>query len=166
MASARGMPSVQPLPRRILIAGGGIGGLAAALALQQRGIPAFVCERAPELREVGAGLLLSPNAVRVLALLGLDEAARSRSHVIEKWRILDPRGRLLHRLQPARTGPPAFSLHRSDLQFLLQSRLDPAILRLGFDIARHAESADGVELTARSGEKEQGSVGVYGTGSS
>lgn len=152
------MASVPSIFPRVLVAGGGIGGLAAALALQQRGIKALVCERAPALREVGAGLLLSPNAVRVLSWLGLAEAARIRSRVIDEWRILNPQGRPLHRMQPGRAGSPALSLHRGDLQMLLQAQLDPAALRLEFEIVAHAQSADGVELVAQSGERIAGSV--------
>ena len=51
---------------RVLIAGAGIGGLTAALALRQAGIDSHVYEQASVLREVGAGLLLGPNAVKVL----------------------------------------------------------------------------------------------------
>ncbi|WP_421704463.1 FAD-dependent monooxygenase [Aliiroseovarius sp.] len=63
----------------ITIMGGGIGGFAAACALSQRGAKVTVLEQAPELGEVGAGLQISPNGVRVLDALGLGEAARSRS---------------------------------------------------------------------------------------
>jgi FAD binding domain len=64
---------------RAIIIGGGIGGLAAAVALRQVGIEAVVYERATELREVGAGLILWPNALRVLEVLGLAEAVRAVS---------------------------------------------------------------------------------------
>ena len=59
---------------RIAVIGAGIGGLAAACALRQRGIETQVYERAAELGEVGAGLQLGPNAVKVLRALGLEPA--------------------------------------------------------------------------------------------
>lgn len=158
------MASASSVLPRILVAGGGIGGLATAVALGQRDLPVLVCERAPELREVGTGLLLSPNAVEVLARLGLAAEAQARSRVIEEWRILNRHGRLLHRLRPAGSGRPALSLHRADLQFLLQARLDPATLRLGFDVDRHVDTGDGVELAARSGESLAGSILVGADG--
>ena len=67
--------------RDVGIIGGGIGGVAAAAALRKLGIPATVYERAPRLEEVGAGMMLWPNATRVLESLGLldDVAARSAS---------------------------------------------------------------------------------------
>src|SRR5690606_26936516 len=61
-------------PIRVLVAGAGIGGLTAALALQKRGYQVQVCEQATQLREVGAGLQLSPNALRALYQLGLEPA--------------------------------------------------------------------------------------------
>ena len=62
--------------RRIVIIGGGIGGLAAAVALRQRGFEVHVYERASTIAEVGAGLQVGPNAVKVLYALGLKEALR------------------------------------------------------------------------------------------
>jgi salicylate hydroxylase len=59
---------------RVLIAGGGIGGLVAALALNQRGFEVSLYEQAPELHELGAGVTISPNGSRVLCELGLRPA--------------------------------------------------------------------------------------------
>ena len=57
--------------RQVTVIGGGIGGLAAALALAQRGAAVTVLEQAPEIAEVGAGLQIGPNGMHVLARLGL-----------------------------------------------------------------------------------------------
>ncbi|SVE47123.1 uncharacterized protein METZ01_LOCUS499977, partial [marine metagenome] len=62
---------------RALIVGGGIGGLAAALTLARIGIKVEVFEQAPTFGEVGAGIQLSPNAVRVLHCIGLEERLRT-----------------------------------------------------------------------------------------
>ena len=59
---------------KVIIAGAGIGGLSAALALARAGFEVAVVERAPELAEVGAGLQLSPNAMKCLASLGVADA--------------------------------------------------------------------------------------------
>src|SRR5258707_4996033 len=63
---------------RVSLVGGGLGGLTALLALPRNGIDAHVYEQASELREVGAGIGLSANAVKVLRALGLEEALRER----------------------------------------------------------------------------------------
>ena len=59
---------------RIAIVGGGVGGLAAALALERRGAEVIVCEQSPALNEIGAGLNLSPNALVALRVLGVEDA--------------------------------------------------------------------------------------------
>ena len=68
-----------PRQSPVLIVGGGIGGLAAALALARKGIPSQVIEQAPEFKEIGAGIQLGPNVFRMFEVLGLTErSARSR----------------------------------------------------------------------------------------
>jgi salicylate hydroxylase len=62
--------------RTIVIIGGGIGGLAAALSLLKRGLDVEVHEQAPELKEVGAGIQISSNGTRVLYALGLEDALK------------------------------------------------------------------------------------------
>ena len=62
-----------PRTPRIAIIGGGIGGLAAALALERRGAETIVCEQSGALSEIGAGLNLTPNAVKALRALGLEQ---------------------------------------------------------------------------------------------
>ena len=60
---------------RIAIIGGGVGGLAAALALEQRGAEIVICEQSPTTSEIGAGLNLSPNALMALRVLGVEDEA-------------------------------------------------------------------------------------------
>src|SRR5438874_6454955 len=71
-------PSGNELP--ILIAGGGIGGLAAAYALARQGFPVRVLEQAPEFKELGAGIQLGPNIFRALDRIGLKEAVLADAH--------------------------------------------------------------------------------------
>ena len=68
--------------RRIIIVGGGIGGLAAGLALQRRGFKVVIYERAPEFREIGAGLIVTANARRALRDLGVDDALAALSSCV------------------------------------------------------------------------------------
>lgn len=62
--------------RKAIIVGGGIGGLTSAIALRGAGIEATVYERAPELKEIGAGIALASNAMSVFAALGLADQSR------------------------------------------------------------------------------------------
>jgi len=73
----------------IIIAGGGIGGLAAAIGLAQKGFPSIVLEKAPELGEIGAGIQLGPNAFHSFDYLGVGDAARSMAVYIDSLRLMD-----------------------------------------------------------------------------
>ncbi len=137
---------------RIVIAGAGIGGLATALALKQRGFRPIVCERAPELKEIGAGLLLSPNGVRALEFLGLRKTATSLSRVIREWRILDRTGHCLQRMSPCHRELPALSLHRADLQQLFLKMMPTDCLNLGAEVSRFQHNASVVEVLLTSGK--------------
>lgn len=109
---------------RVAIVGAGIGGLTAALALSQRGLVPFLVERSPVLEEAGAGIQLSPNAIRVLERLGLGEALRrtmveSRAIIIRRG--ADGRDIMALPLGNARSrwGAPYATIRRADLQAAL-----------------------------------------------
>lgn len=114
---------------RILIVGGGIGGLTTAAAMRQAGFDAHVYEQASILSEVGAGVAISPNAVRVLHRLGLADVLRdvgvvSLSLDSRDWQS----GALLGRVPLAdvamtRWGAPFYHLHRADLHNALRVAL-------------------------------------------
>src|SRR5215467_11234442 len=73
----------------VVIAGGGIGGLAAALGLAQKGCNVVVLEKAPALGEIGAGIQLGPNAFHAFDYLGVGEAARAMAVYIDTLRLMD-----------------------------------------------------------------------------
>lgn len=131
----------------ILILGGGLGGLACAVALRQRGFESIVCEQAPRFDEVGAGLLLSPNAYAVVRALGLLPALEARAVATPVWEILDKRGCPLTRFDPCRGGGVALSTRRSDLQDVLRAALPADSIRTAHE---------GVSI-----EKEDGHVDVH-----
>jgi salicylate hydroxylase len=121
---------------RIAIIGAGIGGLAAACALRQRGFEVTVYERAPELGEIGAGLQLAPNAVKVLRALEVFEALRPLAcepvdSVSLAWDDAHLRFREPLKASAApHFGAPYVMAHRADVHRLLLERLpDTAIVR-------------------------------------
>ncbi|WP_135505367.1 FAD-dependent monooxygenase [Roseovarius aestuariivivens] len=114
-----------------LILGGGIGGLAAALALSARGARCRVLEQAPALREVGAGLQISPNGFVVLEALGLGEGLRQASVQAKAVRLCDYSGRDVVRLDLDQLERPwYFFVHRAELLSLLVE----ATARMGIPI--------------------------------
>ena len=104
---------------RVVVVGAGMGGLTAALALRQSGFNVQVYEQARVLREVGAGLALGANAVRVLHGLGLAEALRAVGVRSESWDFRDwQSGAVLGRVPladagEARWGAPFYNVHLS-----------------------------------------------------
>ena len=118
----------------IAILGGGIGGLACALALHRAGVECTVHERADELREIGAGLLLSPNACAVIRALGLLPALAERAVETPAWDLLDAKGRRLSRILACHSPDDvSLSTRRSDLHEVLLSALPPETVIPGHD---------------------------------
>src|SRR3977135_1863267 len=107
--------------RPVLIAGGGIGGLAAALGLAQKGISSILLEKASALGEIGAGIQLGPNAFHAFDYLGIGEAARSMAVYIDQLRLMDALSAeeithvALREPFRARFGNPYAVVHRGDL---------------------------------------------------
>jgi salicylate hydroxylase len=147
--------------RTVIIAGAGIGGLTAALAIAQRGFAVTVFEQAQRLEEVGAGIQLSPNASRILIALGLGEQLRRHVVAPEELRVMNARtARMLARaplgaVAEKRYGAPYWVIHRGDLQAVLIEavRAHPDIvLHLGTRVEDFATQDDGVIISARAPE--------------
>lgn len=146
----------------VLIIGGGIGGLAAAIALQQIGLAVTVFESTPELREVGAGLSLWPNAVKALDKLGLGEPLRAMgvpngSAGIRAWDGT-PLVQLTASTLEQTFGAPTIVVHRADLQTLLRAALAPDTLRLGWECTGLRPDAEGVTAQFADGQSVRGDL--------
>ena len=151
---------------RVAIVGGGIGGVAAANALWQRGIEAHVYEQAPQLKEVGAGVALHPNGVRMLRKLGFGEEVEQYG---ARW--LDPQfrhpdGRLVAHWWP--NGPSEaveiYGMHRADLLQMLLDRLPQEVVHPGHRCVDFSQSGTSATLTFDNGVEVAADVVVGADG--
>jgi salicylate hydroxylase len=140
----------------IAIVGGGLAGLAAATALAEIGFAAEVFEAAPHLGEIGAGVNVSPQAIRVLRAIGLGEAVAAAANVapgvltrdMHSGAALDYRD---HAKMEARFGVPLCTFHRADLLEALARGVDRRRIHLGHRLIAVEERADGVDLRFANG---------------
>ncbi len=160
--------------RKVVIAGGGIGGLTTALVLGQAGHAVEVLEQAPAIAAtVGAGVTLSPNAMRVYRRLGLEDAlcalgvepARQRVQHYQDGRTLLTleRGARVRELY----GAPYLYIHRGDLHAVLSQALEAtgrATFRLGASVVGARVGAEGAEAHLQSGEAVEGDIVIAADG--
>jgi salicylate hydroxylase len=147
-------------PLHVLIAGAGIGGLTAAIALLRNGHTVTLLERAPELSEAGAGLQLSPNATAIFEQLELID--RIRRIALMPDSLLVRRGSDGTELMHMQLGPvaeirwraPGFVVHRADLQAVLLEAVQKfanATLHTGTEVLGFAATAGGIQVGALQG---------------
>jgi 2-polyprenyl-6-methoxyphenol hydroxylase-like FAD-dependent oxidoreductase len=151
----------------VLIAGAGIGGLSVALTLQQIGVPCLVFESVADLKPLGVGINLQPNAVRELFELGFGAEALDKIGVQTKeWALVGLNGNDVyseHRGLLAGYRWPQYSVHRGKLQMLLYQaaleRLGTGVIRTGVKVVGYRNHAAGSGVTAlletRDGERSE-----------
>lgn len=153
---------------RVVVVGGGIGGLTTALALAHHGIPVTVHERAPELQEIGAGLGVWPAPLRVFDRLGIGDAVRDLGCSWEEAGLRRADGRFLIRYTAAqfsdRLGEPTIGVHRGELQALLVRSLDPDVIRTGSACTGLTQRANGVTVRFEHGPSVEADVVVGADG--
>jgi 2-polyprenyl-6-methoxyphenol hydroxylase-like FAD-dependent oxidoreductase len=151
----------------ILIAGGGIGGLAAALGLAQKGFRSILLEKASQLGEIGAGIQLGPNAFHAFDYLGVGEAARNMAVYIDQLRLMDAltAEEITHidlgDVFRTRFGNPYAVVHRGDLHgvFLKACRDSELIdLRVSSEVAGYDQDGSSVTAHLANGERVTGSL--------
>lgn len=159
--------------KKILIAGAGLGGLTAALALIRDGHEVHVFEQAAQLGEVGAGLQLSPNATRVLDALGLGPALHAVASepagkevrlwsTGQTWKLFD-----LGATSAAEYGYPYYTIYRPDLHKALVDAVEaaqPGAIALGARCDGFEVSGDGVALRLADGRRVHGDLLVGADG--
>src|SRR3954463_15206434 len=145
-------PRERMTDRPVLIAGGGIAGLATALTLHQIGVPCIVFEAAREMRPLGVGINMQPNAVRELYDLGITQADLDRVGLpAREWALVglngndiysEPRGML------AGYNWPQYAVHRGQFHVLLHDRLRERIgadaVKLGCRVTGYRKTSNGV----------------------
>ncbi|KPP85206.1 MAG: salicylate hydroxylase [Rhodobacteraceae bacterium HLUCCO07] len=150
---------------RILIAGGGIGGMATAIGLAQKGVRSVVLEKSPELGEIGAGIQLGPNAFHAFDYLGVGDAARDMAVYIDNLRLMDAMsGHEITRIPLGdafrkRFGNPYAVVHRGDLYgvFLRAARAHDLVeLRSGAEVIDYDQDAGSVTAILVGGERVKG----------
>jgi salicylate hydroxylase len=151
----------------VLIAGGGIGGLAAALALANKGMHSVVFEQSPQFGEIGAGIQLAPNAFHAFDALGIGERARKGAVFVDELLFMDaiaderivgiPVGERFRK----RFGNPYAVVHRADLHDALldacraSGRVD---LRVSSRVTRYEPAGNNVSAVLKSGERIEGAA--------
>src|SRR5262249_37897029 len=144
-------PQRASVPLKIAVIGGGIGGLTAALSLSRAGFEGDVYEQAPELTQIGGGINMGPNAVRILRRLGLAaaldrEGVRPLSTHQRRWED----GRTLQRapLNPLCEelyGAPHITIHRADLLDVIASGFPAENVHLGHRLTGLEDTGEGIE---------------------
>jgi 2-polyprenyl-6-methoxyphenol hydroxylase-like FAD-dependent oxidoreductase len=153
---------------RILVVGAGISGLATAIALKRAGREVLVIERAAELREIGAGISLWPNAVNALRRLGVGAAieaagAPARDAAFRGWRGAQLGPSITSRLQ-GRFGAPLIMIHRARLQAEMRGAVGPGAIRLGAECRSLDQDERGVTLRLADGRVERAAVVIGADG--
>lgn len=148
-------------PRRVIIVGGGIGGLSAAIALTRVGSDVLVLEQASSIDPVGGGITLFANAMRALDRLGLRESVAARGAAVRESSVVDSDGAEIARVPPDLLDGMT-AVHRSDLQAVLAQAAGG--LRLGVEVTSVEQDEDGVCVRSSNGIAEYGDAAIGADG--
>lgn len=143
---------------RVILVGGGIGGLTTAIALRQQGIEALVLEQAEAMTEIGAGIQIASNAAVVLRALGLEAGLRRVGVMPLSYEYRDlTTGRILYQAPlgdeaAERYGAPMYNVHRADLIQILWDAVPAGAKRLGARCVAVSQTERAAQVRLESGE--------------
>ncbi len=157
---------------KVIVIGGGIGGMATALSLQRRGFRVHVYERAKEIREVGAGVVITANARRALRDLGVDEKLEALSSTIDIFHTCHyATGEVLRAVSKEdisrKVGIASLGVYRADLHSVLMEAVlanDPDCLHAQSEFASLTQDATGVTVQFTDGASARADVVVGADG--
>jgi len=156
------MPQTSKAHRRVIVVGGGIGGLAAALAIARQNIEVLLLEQAPQIGEIGAGIQLGANAFTALDALGAGEAARNRTVYTDSLTLMDAvDAKEIVRVETGdaylkRFGNPYGVIHRADIHLSIFEAVqgNPLIhFRTNTQIRQFEQNERGVTVIDQNGER-------------
>ncbi len=155
------------MSHKLIISGGGIGGMAAALALHRAGMDVTVFERSPAFGEVGAGISLWPNATRVLESLGVLSQVMARGEALTHFNLHRPDGTSISTIAMGGFDFPSLCVHRADLHRALFEPLPPSCLRANQTLQSFSDDPDGVTAKFAGGleARADGLIGADGINS-
>lgn len=144
---------------RGIIIGGGIGGLTTAIALKQRGISVTVYEAAPELRAVGAGIIMATNAMQVMQRLGIADKIKRKGYRLIGGQIADENWRTLQQIDGqyaiGKYGVGSYAIHRANLQQILFDELPDVPIQLNHKVTSVAQRENKVKVKFENGTETE-----------
>jgi 2-polyprenyl-6-methoxyphenol hydroxylase-like FAD-dependent oxidoreductase len=148
----------------LVVAGGGIGGTAAALALHRAGFGVTLFERAPVVKEAGAGISLWPNATRILASWGLLDEIVAAGREVTQFNLQTPNGRFISTIPMSGFTTPSLCLRRADLHRALLRQLPPACVVMAQRVERFSHAPKGIKVSLAGGTEilADGLIGADG----
>jgi FAD-dependent urate hydroxylase len=158
--------------KKVIIIGGGIGGLCTANALQQNGFEVSVYEKVETLGTVGAGLTLWSNAIKALRAIGVADQVINTGSKVSRSYIRASNGNILHDARmgelEAQYGEPVVAIHRSTLHEILIHALKPNTLKLGIGFVKFEQNEDEVTVYLDNGKTDTadlliGADGIHST---
>jgi FAD-dependent urate hydroxylase len=160
--------SMANIVKRVIIIGGGIGGLCTAIGLHRVGVDVVVYEQAQVLSQVGAGLTVWANAIKALRKLGLADAVIGAGAKIERGQIRTAGGRTLSRSEPGELqqllGEPTVAIHRTDLHDTLLSALSAGTVQLNSKCTSFEQEANGVTVHFANGHTDRAELVIGADG--